>query len=355
MIVLVKILRKTSFLIAQLLLGFFVLIIGCGSHRDLIQISGQTMGTTYSIKIILESEQINPEQIKSAIDSILTIINKQMSTWDPTSEISQFNSFKSTEPFQVSKSFANVVESALDISEKTNGVFDITVFDLMRLWGFGPNPKSGIPDPKEIEKVLTYSGIENISLQNGSIIKKNPLTRLDLNAIAKGYAVDEVFLYLEGMGLKNIFVEIGGEVRCIGKNQRNKYWSIAIENPPSSHHQTSNFAAVVYIDSKSIATSGNYRNFVDLNGEILGHTINPTIGFPVQTNVLSVTVQAESCMEADAWATALMAMNYESGLKKVSEYPEIKAVWIIKREDDIRRIARSDGAIIEDSIYEFIQ
>ena len=125
MIVLVKILRKTSFLIAQLLLGFFVLIIGCGSHRDLIQISGQTMGTTYSIKIILESEQINPEQIKSAIDSILTIINKQMSTWDPTSEISQFNSFKSTEPFQVSKSFANVVESALDISEKTNGVFDI--------------------------------------------------------------------------------------------------------------------------------------------------------------------------------------------------------------------------------------
>ncbi len=347
--------KQIYFIKAQLLLGFFVLIIGCDRHRQMVQFSGQTMGTTYSIKIIPKTNHVDNETLEKGIDSVLVELNKQMSTWDLNSEISLFNFHESMDPFSVSKSFSTVVQSALDISKKTDGFFDVTVYDLMRLWGFGPNPKTGMPNSDDIKSILKYTGSDKISIKNESLLKKNPKTKLDLNAIAKGYGVDTVFYYLRSKGFDELFVEIGGEVRCLGKNQRNKYWSIGVENPTGEHKQDRQFAAIVYTDGGAVATSGNYRNFVDINGEILGHTINPKTGFPVQTNILSVTVQTESCMIADAWATALMAMDYETGLKKVAKNPEIKAVWILEGKDGTLRIARSNGAKIEDSIYEIIR
>ena len=144
-------------------------------------------------------------------------------------------------------------------------------------------------------------------------------------------------------------------MQCSGRNQRNKYWSIGIENPSGGNKSNQIFAAIVHSDGEAVATSGNYRNFIELDGEILGHTINPKTGFPIQTNVLSVTVLSNSCMVADAWATALMVMDYETGLKKVTENPDIKAVWILDKNDGSRRVARSVGAKIDDSIYEIIR
>ena len=208
---------------------------------------------------------------------------------------------------------------------------------------------------EEIENVLSHSGWEKIILSDNGIQKQNPKTKLDLNAIAKGYGVDEVFQFLQLKGYTDLFVEIGGEVQCSGRNQRNKYWSIGIENPSGGNKSNQIFAAIVYSDGGAVATSGNYRNFVDVNGEILGHIINPKTGFPLQTNVLSVTVLSNSCMVADAWATALMVMDYETGLKKVTENPNIKAVWILDKKDGSRRVARSVGAKVDDSIYEIIR
>ena len=340
---------------AQLLLGFFVCLIGCSRERDLIHFSGITMGTTYSIKAIPLEKSMDTQILEKGIDSILFSLDKQMSTWDPNSEISQFNFTHSTEPYAISESFMTVVKAALDVSEKTDGFFDITVFDLMGIWGFGPDPNSGIPDQKQIETVLFYTGYEKINVAEKTIIKKHPKTKLDLNAITKGFAVDEVFHFLQSKGFTNLFVEIGGEVKCSGRNQLNKYWSIGIENPSGGNKSNQIFAAIVYSDGGAVATSGNYRNFVDVNGKILGHTINPKTGFPIQTNVLSVTVLSNSCMMADAWATALMVMDYETGLKKVTENPDIKAVWILDEKDGSRRVARSLGAKIEDSIYEIIR
>ncbi|MEO2186053.1 MAG: FAD:protein FMN transferase, partial [bacterium] len=185
-----------NFTKAQLLLGFLVCLIGCSQQRDLIHFSGLTMGTTYSIKVIPLENNINTQILKKGIDSILFSLDKQMSTWDPNSEISQFNLTHSTKPYAISESFRTVVKAALDVSEKTDGFFDITVFDLMGIWGFGPEPNYGIPNQKQIETVLSYTGHEKISVTEKAIIKEHPETKLDLNAIAKGFAVDEVFHFL---------------------------------------------------------------------------------------------------------------------------------------------------------------
>ena len=340
---------------AQLLLGILFLWSGCSYPNLVNTFSGSTMGTTYSIKIISQNPLQDPSKIQNSIDSILTIVNMQLSTWIPDSEISQFNFNQSVDPFPVSETFANVVRTSLEISQKTDHYFDVTVFDLMSLWGFGPNPKSGLPSHLEIQKVLKYTGSKIISFENRSLIKNNPSTKLDLNAIAKGYAVDELFHFLRFKGYSDLFVEIGGEVRCLGRNQKNKYWSIGVENPTVGKKLDRSFVAIIYSDDGSIATSGNYRNFVDIDGDTIGHTINPKTGYPVQTNILSVTVQSKSCMIADAWATALMAMEYEVGAKIVSENPEIKAIWILGAKDGTRRIASSHGLQIEDSIYEIIR
>jgi len=339
---------------AQLLLGFLVCLIGCSQQRELVNFSGLTMGTSYSIKAILLDKNRNTQNLQKGIDSILFSLDRQMSTWDPNSEISQFNFTHSIEPYSTSKSFRVVVKAALDISEKTDGLFDITVFDLMGLWGFGPDPNSGMPGQKQVETVLSYTGYEKISVTDKAVIKEHPETKLDLNAITKGYAVDEVFHFLQSKGFTDLFVEIGGEVKCSGRNQLNKFWSIGIENPSGGNMSNQIFAGIVYLDDGAVATSGNYRNFVDLNGKILGHTINPKTGYPIQTNVLSVTVLSNSCMIADAWATALMVMDYETGLKRVTENADIKAIWILDKKDGSRYIAKSVGTKIDDSIYEII-
>ena len=157
---------------AQLLLGFLVLWTGCSAPREIINFTGNTMGTTFAIKIISSKSFNSYQKLEIGIDSILEKVNQQMSIWDPNSEISRFNRNKSINPISVSSQLFEVVESAMSVSEKTNGAFDITVFELMGLWGFGPSPKDGIPTDKEIEKVLSSTGWEQVKLlENG--IKKN--------------------------------------------------------------------------------------------------------------------------------------------------------------------------------------
>ena len=310
------------------------------------------MGTTYNIKIVTD-KNFNTKEIKTSIDSILFVFNKQMSTWDPKSEISTFNRWNSLDSFKVSKYFYDVVKEALTISEKSQGMFDITVFDLLSLWGFGPNPKSGIPEKNKIDSVLVYTGFQFLSAEKNSLMKRHKKTRIDLNAIAKGYGVDIIFDYIKSLGYENIFVEIGGEVRFSGHNRNFDNWSIGLENPPSGLMDVEDpFFGIFKGESAAVATSANYRNFVDLDGTILGHTINPKTGFPVQTNVLSVSVVAETCMEADAWATALMTLSYEDGLKILDNFKNIGAAWLLKTGKTTRVIAKKGDFRIIEPIFE---
>ena len=277
-----------------------------------------------------------------------------MSTWDPNSEISIFNRWNSLDSFKVSKNFYKVVEQSLIISKKSKGMFDITVFDLLSLWGFGPNPKSGIPEKSEIDSVLTYTGSQYLSIDKNALIKKHRKARIDLNAIAKGYGVDIIFNHIKSLGYENIFVEIGGEVRFSGLNRNLNKWSIGLENPPiNSTEREVPFFSIFKGESVAIATSANYRNIVDLDGAILGHTINPKTGFPIQTNVLSVSVVAKTCMEADAWATALMALSYEDGFEIIDHFKNIGAVWLLKTSDNNRVIFKKGDFSIINPIFEF--
>ena len=242
---------------AQLLLGFLLFWIGCGAPRNINNFTGHTMGTTFSIRIIPAGSFNNYQKLELGIDSVLEAVNQKMSTWDPNSEISKFNRSRSTDPIPVSAQLFEVVESAVSLSEKTDGAFDITVFELMSLWGFGPAPKKGMPTDEEINKVLERTGWDQIKLLDNSIKKLNPKIKIDLNAIAKGYGVDQVFHYISSLGYTDLFVEIGGEVRCSGKNQYNKFWSLGIEDPEHGASLDQDLAGVVVLEDKATATSGN--------------------------------------------------------------------------------------------------
>ena len=354
MIVLVNKKIKIQFLKAQLLLGFLFIYAACESQKSSINITGQTMGTSYSIKIVSEDLHLNQEILKEGIDSVLSKVNSQMSTWDPKSEISRINRNETHNPILLSHELHEVMSSALSISKKSNGIFDITIYNLMSLWGFGPEPKKGYPTDFEIKKTLKSTGWENISLTKDYLIRKKRDLKFDLNAIAKGYGVDKVFQYLDFKGYKNVFVEIGGEIRCSGINFNNKPWRLGIEVPSIRGSVDAQIAGVINLSEKAMATSGNYRNFIDLGGEIIGHTINPILGTPVKTNVLSVTVISNSCMIADSWATALMALDYNIGKKLIEKENDLNVIWIIELEDNSRGIGITKGLNIENPIYDFI-
>ena len=310
-------------------MGFFVLLCSCSTTDTYININGKTMGTTYSIKINVEDKILNTNDIKSKVDSVLNRFNKVFSTWDYDSEISLFNRALDTNGIIISEDLKNVINRSLSISNKTNGHFDITVFDLMSFWGFGPKPYKKPINLDRVDSILNYTGYKFLKLDKNILTKKHPLLKIDLNSIAKGYGVDKIFNYLVGQNFKDIFVEIGGEVRAIGKNPKRSFWKIGIEDPHENAKTKKSFAGIVELNNKSMATSGNYRNFIKYKNEVLGHTINPTTGYPVNSNISSVTVISNSCIVSDAWATALMAMEYQSALKVLENSNDVNVIWIL--------------------------
>ena len=331
MIVLDSFFTKISSLKAQFLLGFLLFVFSCSNTLEESQIHGETMGTTYSIKLVLSERLEEQDKIKVSIDSILVNINQQMSTWIPNSEISVFNNNKTTDYFKVSDDFYYVLDKGKVISEKTNNFFDYTVFPLASLWGFGPykNKRKIIPSYHEIEEILSYTGIQRIELKYPYIKKDHPSVQLDLNAIAKGYAVDVVHNWLVGQGFTNVFVEIGGEIRCLGVNKAGKPWVVGIDTPSDGLSSGQNIFTSISLKNMSLATSGNYRNYYENNGNKINHSINPINGKPVNNNILSVSVKTKSCLDADAWATALMVMSFDEGIEKVNEFKELDALWIM--------------------------
>ena len=234
MTVLDKLSFKSIQLKAQFLLGFLFLWMGCSLPLKLYTFSGQTMGTTYSVKIVSKNSVIDHGKIQKGIDSVLILVNQHLSIWDSSSEISQFNQNRQQALTRISPHLRNVISKSLEISEATNGAFDITVFDLMSLWGFGPNPRAGLPPDIQIEEVKNRMGYQNIIIEPEGVRKLNPDIKLDVNAIAKGYGVDQIFEWILENGFENVFVEIGGEVRCAGINQNSQFWRVGIIDPKIS-------------------------------------------------------------------------------------------------------------------------
>ncbi|MDE5739224.1 MAG: FAD:protein FMN transferase, partial [Bacteroidaceae bacterium] len=211
--------------------------------------------------------------------------------------------------------------------------FDITVAPLVNLWGFGFQNDSDVNNAK-VDSLLTFVGIDNVQLLNGTIQKVHPETMLDCSAIAKGYGVDAVGMYLERQGIKNYMVEIGGEVRVRGTNPQGELWHIGINRPTDDPNNMNNeVEQVLQVTQLAMATSGNYRNFYEKDGKKYAHTIDPRTGYPVQHSILSSTVLAQDCATADAYATAFMVLGMEASQQVLSEHPELMAFFIYSDAD----------------------
>ena len=292
-------------------------------------ISGQTMGTTYSVKFTSQSP-VNIIEIKNNVNSLLEKVNQQMSTYIPNSELSFFNKSNSTNWVNVSDDLAFVMDAALRICQFTNGKFDITIGPLVNLWGFGPDNKpQKVPSNRDIKKLRAFVGYRNIDvrLNPPSIRKRHPDVYCDLSAIAKGFGVDKISDYLTSKGYNNYLVEIGGELRAKGTKHKNS-WKVGISVP----NQAVTIQETISLNNKSMATSGDYWNYFEENGIRYSHTINPISGKPITHKLASVSIVAESCMEADAIATAIDVMGPEAGLKFAVEN-ELKVYFIVKGEN----------------------
>ncbi len=281
---------------------FFViagLVLGCGRQGEYEVISGEAQGTTFSIKFKNKAEL----DLEEDIDSILVSMDMLFSTYVDKSMISEFN--RSTIGIEVNDEFIDLWEKCWELNIESDGYFDPTlspVFDV-----YTKMKETGL-DSSLIEEALSHTGMHLVSLQDKNLIKKDRNLRLNLNAVAQGYSVDIISEFLDNKGIKNYMVEIGGELYARGKNDKGKVWTIGVDKPKDGPRE---LIGSIELDGLSMATSGNYRKFVEVDGKRMGHIINPRTGFPGYSNILSISVLAENCYRADALATALMTRSSE--------------------------------------------
>lgn len=270
------------------------------------------MGTSWSVMINAETLPLPRQQLKTQFDSILDRVNGEMSTYLPESELSTINAAHSTDPIPVSPSLMQVLAAAGEISQLTQGAFDVTVGPLVNLWGFGPEQDFTVPGEERIDATLRLVGYKYLHLDpTASTLKKaQGGIQIDLSAIAKGYGVDEIADYLERLQLDDYLVEIGGEIRARGVNREQAPWQIGIEQPVAGQRGVQR---IIKLDNMAMATSGDYRNFFERDGRRHSHTIDPRSGHPVTHHLASVTVLHPSTTHADAWATALLVLGPEQG------------------------------------------
>jgi len=291
-------------------------------------LTGQTMGTTYSITLATTEEP--PHALQEHIKNRLLSLNRQMSTYLDDSEISRFNNSRGTEWYTLSSDFAAVMKHATEISQLSDGAFDPGLESLIDLWGFGDQfSEQKIPPPETIETLLKSYKKPAFELQDRRLRKLDPSFELNLSAIAKGYAVDVLADIVAQSGYENYLIEIGGEVRARGTRPDGKIWKVAIQQPDN---QAGDINRIISLNNQSIATSGDYRNYFEVDGIRYSHVIDPSTGYPPDNNIASVTVLAENCIHADALATALMVMGKERGLE-FAQREELAVQFILRKED----------------------
>ena len=277
-----------------------------------LQLTGNTMGTYYAIVIDSPPESLGDgADLTAKIEARLSDVNRQMSTWDAESEISRFNKSTSTDWFAVSAEFALVTAEAKKIHKQSEAAFDPTVAPLIDLWGFGVRRDKEVPGQDSIDKAMAQTGMQHLEVRADPPALKKAIGELQLNlsAIAKGYGVDAIALLLESEGLTSYVVDIGGENRTGLMKSSGDPWKLGIESPKGG------LKRILKLTESSVATSGDYRNFFQLDGVTYSHAIDPTTGWPVKNPPASITVNHKSCMTADAWATAMMIVGAERGIE----------------------------------------
>ncbi len=318
-------LSRRSFLVMPLALA------ACKKGWNILELTGLTMGTSYSVAAVDHSKSVNKADLQSAINASLQQVNVQMSNWDAASEISRFNASSSTAPFAVSNELASVMQAAQDVHVASEGRFDVTLGGLIDLWGFGAGQtRTNTPSDSEIAAVQSVSGhAKTLRVGNGALQKLQPGTEVYLSAIGKGFGVDQVARTIESFGIKDYMIEIGGDLYTAGRNPDGQPWQIGIETPVVHDRGVQQ---VVSVSGLGMATSGDYRNYFEQDGVRYSHILDGTTGRPVTHKTASATVLTDNAMLADAWATAMLVLGSERGLEIANDRD--LAVLFIDRASD---------------------
>jgi len=296
-------------------------------HEALLQ--GPTMGTTYNIKLVV-AKDFDTQPLQAEIDVLLKQLNQEMSTYIPDSELSRFNRSDSLAPVAVSKGLKRVMAEAIRLGELSGGKLDVTVGPLVNLWGFGPDYRpETVPSEQQLALTRSRIGLDKLQLNGGQLSKSEPSLYVDLSTIAKGYGVDLVAEHIESKGIMNYLVEIGGEMRLKGFKHTGELWHIAIEKPVTTERAVHQ---VIVPGDNAVATSGDYRNYYEVDGQRFSHIIDPATGKPINHKLVSVTVIHPSSMTADGLSTAMMVMGEEQAYAFASQNDI--AAYIISKTDD---------------------
>ncbi|MBV7407484.1 FAD:protein FMN transferase [Maritimibacter sp. DP1N21-5] len=272
-----------------------------------IALNGPTMGTRWSALFFAEPD-FDPAPIRAALQAAVEEVDGQMSTWNPGSDLMRLNAAPVGEWVAVPAQLAAVLRLGLEIGRASGGAFDIGMGDAVTAWGFGP----GDAAPDGIRAAMTAArrpAHEALEMDDARVRKVVPIA-LDLNGIAKGHGVDRLAETLRDHGITDALVGIDGEMRALGLRPDAEAWTIAVEAPDAERRTPQSILA---LEDAAVATSGDYRHWVEVQGRRLSHTMDPRRGAPLIASPASVTVVARSCAEADAWATALMVLGPEEG------------------------------------------
>lgn len=318
-------------MINKLLLIFCLGLASCSNTPEQLRAAGPIFGTTYSI--IYDSSQ----NFETAFDSLFFEVNRSMSTYIPTSDISKVNL---NETVSVDHHFESVFKTSKEIYTATQGKFDPTIGAVVNAWDFGPEGKIEALDSLKINELMLSVGMDKVTLSKG-VISKPEATRLDFNAIAKGYGVDVIGRYLESKNIHNYLIEIGGEIRAKGINTvKNTSWKVGVQHPDLSGDIP--YVNTLSLQDESMATSGTYRKIkLDAEGNRYTHIIDTKTGYPIRSGILSVSVVSRNCMVADAYATALQAMTLDKIRMFLKIHPELKVFIVFV----------TDGNVLETEVF----
>jgi thiamine biosynthesis lipoprotein len=316
----------------------FCCLTACGGSDRPIQTGGSVFGTTWSLTYWGAPEPVTGVSVQERVEAAFAIVNNSMNHYDPDSLISAFNGLAEDTPLEVDWDFAYVLTAALALGEVTQGAYDVTVSPLTNLWGFGPAGPTRFPAETAVSSALGRVGVGHLNWQPDVrlLTKLTPGVALDFSSIAKGYAVDLAADTLDELGVVHYMLEVGGEVRVRGVSPRGDAWRIAIERPEPGLRRSVQ-VALSLVDT-GVATSGDYRNFFEHEGVRYSHLIDPRDGYPVQHDVISVTVVHGSAMMADAWATALTVMGSAEAMA-MAEARSLAVYLIIRSGDRTEAVA----------------
>ncbi|MES2809730.1 MAG: FAD:protein FMN transferase [Bacteroidota bacterium] len=314
---------KTGSIITLLLLILFAK--NDGQQQYTIQ--GYAQGTSYTVKYFATAELVT----KKTLDSLLLQIDSSMSLYKPYSQINAFNNCSSE--MKIDAHFSKVMSKSFEVYKATWGLFDVTVKPLVQAWGFGSERIKQLPDSAHIKEILKCTGMDRLRLKDGVLKKKSPCLQVDLNGIAQGYSVDVVAVHLVKKGISSYVVEIGGELRINGTKPDGTLYKIGVEGPAEGKDAEPIIKHTVSFNKGAITTSGNYRKYIQQGEKRISHLINPKTGYPLDNEMISVTVFAKDAITADGYDNALMAMSVAEALKFIDRHKELEAYMVYRNKD----------------------